>query len=228
MTSRLGPFGLCGLLGWLVSCSQESPPDRLRHEARAPAGYAGEQLAAKYGRAMYRLESNTDSFAARRDNDFYRAVDDPLSTFSIDVDTASYSVVRRFLNEGRRPPADAVRVEELINYFPYEYSEPAGDMPFSISTETASAPWQPQHRLLRIGLRAPALDVLEPRPDNLVFLIDVSGSMQPPDRLPLLIRSMQLLVERLDRDDVVSIVVYAGSSGVVLPPTSGERKAEIA
>ena len=178
MSSRLGFLGLCGVLGLLASCVQESVPDPVRQKARAPATGLGQlamEMDASRSHAAYRFEANTDSFAARRENAFHRASDDPLSTFSIDVDTASYSIVRRMLEEGRRPPADAVRVEELINYFPYEYPEPAHDSPFSISTETASAPWRPEHRLLRIGLRAPALDTLEPRPDNLVFLIDVSG-----------------------------------------------------
>jgi Ca-activated chloride channel family protein len=227
MASRWTPLQLTGLLGLVLSCSQESPPaEKAKFEARAQrsvSGYGSESL--EHFRAPGMLQ--TDSFQGRIENDLHRAADQPLSTFSIDVDTASYAVVRRFLVEGRRPPEGAVRVEELINYFPYEYPEPAPDLPFSVTTETAAAPWSPGHRLVRIGLRAPAPDALEPRPDNLVFLIDVSGSMQGPDRLPLLVRSLQLLTEQLDRDDTVSIVVYAGSEGLALPPTKGDRKSDI-
>jgi Ca-activated chloride channel family protein len=170
---------------------------------------------------------STDSFGAKDENDFRRATDDPLSTFSIDVDTASYSIVRRMIREGQRPPVGAVRIEELVNYFTYGYPEPSDGRPFSVTTEVAAAPWAPAHRLVRIGLKAKSIEARERAPDNLVFLIDVSGSMMTPDKLPLLVQSMKLLVDQLERKDRVSIVVYAGNTGLVLPPTSGDRRREI-
>jgi Ca-activated chloride channel homolog len=146
---------------------------------------------------------------------------DALSTFSIDVDTASYANVRRFLiRENRLPPPSAVRVEEFINYFRYSDPAPTDGQPFAVTTEVASAPWAPTHRLVRIGLRAKEIPAAERPASNLVFLIDVSGSMDSPDKLPLLVSSMKLLVEQLDERDRVALVVYAGASGLVLPPTS--------
>ncbi len=162
------------------------------------------------------------------DNPVRRASENPVSTFSIDVDTGAYANVRRMLNAGHLPPADAVRVEELINYFDYDYPPPAHrQQPFSVTTEAAPAPWNPHRRLLLIGLRgwAPPPDRLPPA--NLVFLVDVSGSMQSPDKLPLLKSALALLVRELGPRDRVSIVVYAGASGVVLEPTPGDRKAKI-
>ena len=163
---------------------------------------------------------NTEDYAASVENAFRWTEDEPLSTFSIDVDTASYSNVRRFLNDGRLPPPASVRIEELINYFTYDYPPPREGEPFSITTEVASAPWQPNHRLVHVGLRAEDV-AAEDRPDsNLVFLIDVSGSMRSDAKLPLLVRSMRLLIDQLDQRDRVAIVVYAGTSGLVLPSTS--------
>lgn len=171
--------------------------------------------------------SNTESYAQRVDNPFLSVGKEPLSTFSIDVDTASYANVRRFLNQNTLPPKDAVRVEELLNYFPYDDSPPKGDAPFSVHAEVAGCPWNPEHRLARIGLMGRPL-ANEKRPvSNLVFLVDVSGSMQSPDKLPLLKAGLQSLVEQLGENDRVAIVVYAGASGLVLPPTSCIRKAEI-
>jgi Ca-activated chloride channel family protein len=171
--------------------------------------------------------SNTDSFEHFDENDFRRVADAPLSTFGVDVDTASYSIVRRMIAEGRRPPAGAVRIEEMLNYFHYDYRAPVGDEPFAVSVETAACPWALDHRLLRIGLRTREIQFLAKRPNNLVFLLDVSGSMAPADRLPLVVQSMRLLVENLDARDRVSIVVYAGAAGTVLPPTSCEAKGAI-
>jgi Ca-activated chloride channel family protein len=162
-----------------------------------------------------------------QDNPFLAAVTNPLSTFSIDVDTASYSNVRRFLTSGQLPPKDAVRVEELVNYFRYDYPEPDGKRPFSITTEVAACPWAPEHRLVLVGLRGRSLDDASLPPRNLTFLLDVSGSMGSPDKLPLLKRAMGLLVDTLREEDRVAIVVYAGASGLVLPPTSGAGKGEI-
>ncbi|MCZ6598490.1 MAG: VWA domain-containing protein [Planctomycetota bacterium] len=173
------------------------------------------------------VEHAAEAYALIVDNAFELVRDDPLSTFSIDVDTASYANVRRFLNQGRLPPKDAVRIEELVNYFVYAYPPPTGNDPFSVSVETASCPWKPQHRLVRIGLKGREIAPYEAKRRNLVVLIDVSGSMNNPDKLPLLKRSMRLLVENLDERDTVAIVVYASREGLALPATSCGRKAEI-
>ena len=141
------------------------------------------------------------------------------------MDTASYSNVRRFLRQGQLPPKDAVRVEELINYFPYDYPQPQGDRPFSVTTEVTAAPWNPSHKLVQIGLKGKQLQTVQP--SNLVFLVDVSGSMQRPNKLALVKKSLCLLTEQLTPQDRVSLVVYAGNAGVVLPPTPGHQKAKI-
>ncbi|MFB6258622.1 MAG: von Willebrand factor type A domain-containing protein [Flavobacteriales bacterium] len=151
----------------------------------------------------------------------------PLSTFSIDVDRASYSNARRFINNDKLPPKDAVRAEEFINYFEYEYPEPQGKHPFSIDKELASCPWQKDHQLLKIGLQGKKIEKANAAPSNLVFLLDVSGSMQSPKKLDLVKRSMKLLTGELRAKDRISIVVYAGASGVVLEPTSGANKEKI-
>jgi Ca-activated chloride channel homolog len=170
---------------------------------------------------------NTESYDPIHENPFVAVSADPRSTFSIDVDTASYANMRRFLREGRLPPRDAVRIEEFINYFRYDYPEPDGEHPFATHVEVAAAPWAPEHRLVRIGIKGREAIRDEPRARNLVFLLDVSGSMNQRDKLPLLQQSMQLLVEQLDEDDHISIVVYAGNSGLVLPTTSGDCKRTI-
>ncbi len=172
-------------------------------------------------------EFNTESYDTINENAFLPVAENPLSTFSIDVDTASYANVRRFLNQGQRPPRDAVRIEELINYFDYDYPEPRGDDPFSSSVEIAGCPWNSEHRLVRIGLKGREVSRRSGSGSNLVFLIDVSGSMNSPKKLPLLRSSLALLVDGLDTRDQVAIVVYAGSSGVVLPSTSGAFKDDI-
>ncbi|MEY2497437.1 MAG: Ca-activated chloride channel, partial [Verrucomicrobiota bacterium] len=148
----------------------------------------------------------------------------PLSTFSIDVDTASYSNIRRFINSGSLPPKDAVRVEEMINYFSYDYREPEGDKPFSIDLDSTACPWDPTHRLVRIGLKGREIANDKRPASNLVFLLDVSGSMMPAERLPLVKQAMRLLVEKLTEKDRVAIVVYAGGSGLALQSTTGDRK----
>jgi Ca-activated chloride channel family protein len=161
------------------------------------------------------------------ENPFVLVAEDTRSTFSVDVDTASYSLVRRHLNEGRLPPPGAVRIEEMINYFSYDYPEPTSDVPFSVSTEVSGAPWAPSHQLVRIGIKGKHVAAAARPRVNLVFLLDVSGSMDSPDKLPLLKQGFRMLVDQLDATDRVSIVVYAGASGVVLPPTPGDRKHEI-
>ena len=171
--------------------------------------------------------SQTEEYAAIDESGFVSVSSAPLSTFSIDVDTASYANVRRFLRDGLLPPADAVRIEELINYFDYRYPEPATGDPFGIVTEMADCPWAPTHQLVHIGLRSPAVATAELPPNNLVFLLDVSGSMASADKLPLLKRAFSLLVAKLRPQDQISIVVYAGAAGTVLPPTSGSQKARV-
>ncbi|OHB77093.1 MAG: hypothetical protein A2Z34_07230 [Planctomycetes bacterium RBG_16_59_8] len=170
---------------------------------------------------------NTEAYDTIVENPFLRASDAPFSTFSIDVDTASYANVRRMLNEGQIPPAGAVRIEEMINYFTYDYPQPTGEHPFSVNAEIGACPWSSRHRLVRIGLKGKEIDRKQRKPSNLVFLIDVSGSMQPENKLPLVVKSMKLLTQQLDERDSVTIVVYAGSSGCVLEPTSGDNKKRI-
>jgi Ca-activated chloride channel family protein len=175
----------------------------------------------------YRPVDNTESYDRIVDNPFLGARTNPLSTFSVDVDRASYSNVRRFLTSGQRPPKDAVRIEELVNYFTYEYPEPDNRHPFSVTTEVARTPWHADHLLVRIGLQARRLSPASLPASNLVFLIDVSGSMNDPYKLPLVKESLKLLVRQLREQDRVAMVVYAGAAGLVLPPTSGDRKEEI-
>ena len=173
------------------------------------------------------IDFNTESYARIDENDFRLVSASPLSTFSIDVDRASYANVRRFIQSGNRPPVDAVRIEEMINYFPYDWDEVSGDHPFAVTTEVSDAPWQRDHRLVRIGLHAPSVDVENLPPSNLVFLLDVSGSMRPADKLPLLKKAFTLLVEQLRPEDRVAIAVYAGAAGLVLPSTRGNRHDKI-
>ena len=174
-----------------------------------------------------RPDFNTESYAHIDENDFKLVSASPLSTFSIDVDRASYANVRRFLQDGERPPVDAVRIEEMINYFPYEWGDVAGEHPFAVTTEVTQAPWKREHRLVRIGLHAPSVDIRHLPPGNLVFLLDVSGSMNSPDKLPLLKKAFALLVDQLRPQDRVAIVVYAGAAGLVLPSTPGNQQDRI-
>ena len=174
-----------------------------------------------------RPDFNTESYAHIDENDFKLVSASPLSTFSIDVDRASYANVRRFLQDGERPPVDAVRIEEMINYFPYEWGDVAGEHPFAVTTEVTQAPWKREHRLVRIGLHAPSVDIRHLPPGNLVFLLDVSGSMNSPDKLPLLKKAFALLVDQLRPQDRVAIVVYASATGLVLPSTPGNQHEEI-
>ncbi|TMN20229.1 VWA domain-containing protein [Pseudoxanthomonas sp. X-1] len=171
---------------------------------------------------------NTERYAHQDDNPVRRTVEQPVSTFSIDVDTGSYSNVRRMVRAGQRPPADAVRAEEFINYFDYRHPAPERRaVPFRVTTELAPAPWNPRRQLLMIGIKGYELPRRELPPSNLVFLIDTSGSMDEPDKLPLLKQSLAMLVPQLRAQDRVSIVVYAGSAGLVLPPTPGDAHATI-
>jgi Ca-activated chloride channel family protein len=178
--------------------------------------------------AMYGSRSNdnynTEGYASISENDFHRVGDEPLSTFSIDVDAASYSNVRRFLHNKQLPPAGAVRVEEMINYFSYQYPEPKDEKPLSISTEFSGCPWNKQHKILMVGLQGKRIALDKLPPSNLVFLIDVSGSMQDENKLPLVQSSLKMLTDNLRAEDRISIVVYAGNAGLVLPATSGADK----
>jgi Ca-activated chloride channel family protein len=174
-----------------------------------------------------RMRRNRESYADPGENPFQRASADPVSTFSIDVDTASYANMRRFLNDGEAPPVEAIRIEELINYFHYQYPQPKGRQPFSVTTELAQCPWNGGHRLALIGLQGKIVDAQDVPNRNLVFLIDVSGSMMDPDKLPLVRYGLRMLAATMRSSDRVAIVVYAGDSGVVLPATSGDQKAVI-
>jgi Ca-activated chloride channel family protein len=170
---------------------------------------------------------NTEEYGRIYENEFKDVGQNPLSTFSIDVDNASYTNVRRFINNNQLPHKDAVRIEEMINYFTYDYPEPKGPHPFTIITEIAACPWNKDHRLIHIGLQGKRLNYDDLRPCNLVFLVDSSGSMSSPNKLPLLQKSLKLLLEKLDDRDKVAIVAYAGSAGLVLPSTPASKKEEI-
>jgi Ca-activated chloride channel homolog len=162
---------------------------------------------------------NTEGYDHVVENPFMRVADDPLSTFSIDVDTASYANIRRMLKQGTAPPKGSVRIEEMINYFDYNYPIPDGNTPFSTSVEVAECPWQQAHLLAKIGLKGKPVATENRKAANLVFLLDVSGSMNSPQKLPLLIRSLKMAVNQLGQRDRVAIAVYAGASGLVLPST---------
>lgn len=184
------------------------------------AGYVnpGKSVRGQYNRENYdRIEANT----------FKNVKSSPLSTFSIDVDRASYANTRRYLENEELPPKDAVRIEELINYFEYKYQEPEGDRPFAINAEGGKCPWNPDHQLLHIGLQGKKIPQSEIPPSNLVFLVDVSGSMNSPNKLPLVKASLRMLTDQLGSEDRISMVAYAGSSGLVLPSTPGNQKKAI-
>jgi len=187
--------------------------------APAPAGEPTSEAPAAGG--------DTEAYQHVQENAFVAVGREPLSTFSVDVDTASYANVRRFLNHNTLPPKDAVRVEEMLNYFRYDDPAPKGDEPFSVRVEVGGCPWNPGHRLARIGLTGKRVDNDRRPPSNLVFLVDVSGSMDRPNKLPLLKAALQQMVEHLGENDRVGVVVYAGASGLVLPSTPCDRKGEI-
>ena len=178
-------------------------------------------------RGRYNGEFQREGYDRIYENEFMAVGANPLSTFGIDVDRASYSNVRRFIRDGQLPPADAVRIEELINYFTYDLPNPEGPDPFSVHTEVGPAPWNPVHRLVRIGIQGRRIDTENLPPSNLVFLVDVSGSMQPANKLPLLKSALRMLVNQMRPQDRVAIVVYAGAAGLVLDPTSGAHKETI-
>ena len=226
----------------IAGCSEGVPGDRSM--AMYATDVSSESTSGNYAalssseKDVYLGESgNGDSVAAISENQYeveeiyenpFRSVNtSPLSTFSIDVDAASYSNVRGYLNRGEDPPAPAVRIEELVNYFSYAYPEPTGQHPFDFNTEVSDCPWNPEHRLVRVALQGKEVAIDNMPPSNLVFLIDVSGSMDSPDKLPLLKESFYALIDKLRPEDRVAIVAYAGEAGMVLPSTSGADKGAI-
>ena len=199
-----------------------SPPAaQMKMATPASMGYVAAERRANVG---YQQAANTEKYAQHEDNPVHRTSEQPVSTFSIDVDTGSYANVRRMLRDGVRPPADAVRSEEFLNYFDYGHPAPVTtDVPFRVTTELAPAPWNTKRQLLMIGIKGYDVPKATLPPSNLVFLIDTSGSMDSPDKLPLLKQSFAQLVSQLRAQDRVSVVVYAGSAGLVLPPTPGDQ-----
>jgi Ca-activated chloride channel family protein len=206
----------------MVVCETEA----VAYDKAAPSSRASGKSSYVYNQASYH-DYNTESYAGINENGYKDPLKAPYSTFSIDVDNASYSNVRRFINLGQEVPADAVRIEEMINYFKYDYPKATGEHPFSVYTETGICPWNKSHYLLHIGLRGKDIDKGELPPSNLVFLLDVSGSMDQPNKLPLLKSALKLLVNELRSQDRVAIVVYAGAAGVVLESTPGNHKETI-
>ncbi len=233
----------CMVLFGLYGCSSlEAPPPSKAASIAAPSVRQDSFLAAKIlpssaapqiqstadnAPKQPQQQSNTENYKRIYENEFVQVTDSPRSTFSIDVDTASYSNMRRFLNSDTLPPADAIRIEELINYFSYDYPQPQGKHPFSLTTERAVCPWNPLHQLLLIGLQGKTIPKDKLPPANLVFLVDVSGSMSDPNKLPLVQKGLTLLAKELRLQDRVSLVVYAGAAGVVLPPTPGNATQKI-
>lgn len=206
----------------MLTASVASINQRPTFEGRA----AGISVSKMRMEKMNIIGSN-ESYSLINENIFHKAKSDPLSTFSIDVDAASYTNLRRYVNGGSLPPADAVRIEEMVNYFDYEYEQPKNGDPVNILAEVGTAPWNPEHKLVQIALQAKVIPTEHLPASNLVFLIDVSGSMSDQNKLPLLVSSFKLLTDQLRAKDKVAIVVYAGSSGVVLPATSGDEKIKI-
>ncbi|MGB8854010.1 MAG: VWA domain-containing protein [Pirellulales bacterium] len=211
-----------------VAVASPAPPSALAEAGPAPAAAAAPGLRMARNRSTPRPEPVSRERYSRFEEHRDRAVaDEPLSTFSIDVDTASYANVRRFLSAGRLPPRDAVRIEELVNYFRYDDPVPDGDDPFTVSLEAAACPWHEGRLLVRVAIRGRDVERDRRPAGNLVFLIDISGSMQQPDKLPLVKQALGMLVAELAENDRVSIVTYAGNAGLVLPPTTGDQKQTI-
>ena len=216
-----------------VVATDDYKKDMLMGSGTKSVGYAHAEVyqyaqaaPAFVSRAQY-YNPSTETYKKDPENDFKSVKASPLSTLSVDVDRASYSNVRRFINQGQKPPADAVRIEEMVNYFDYNYPSPTGNDPIAINTELTECPWDKDLKLLHIGIQAKKINTDKLPASNLVFLIDVSGSMEEANKLPLVKAALKLLVSNLRAQDKVSIVVYAGNAGLVLPPTSGDRKATI-
>lgn len=221
----------------IAVADQATPAPLPRPEPVAPAALSRIQAAGSMSFEAKRMVHPAPMpYAPPEDRERYQALDEnpvkavaeaPVSTFSIDVDTGSWSNMRRFLNEGRLPPMDAVRVEEFINYFPYDYATPTDARPFAVHTEVARSPWHAGNVLMRVALKGKDVAKQHLPPANLVFLVDVSGSMGSPDKLPLLQSSLKLLVQQMRAQDRIALVTYAGQAGVVLPSTPGDQKATI-
>ena len=220
-SSRSGEHAANANTGGIVASRGDAPLAQAAPEAAKGYYRGAEAPSPEAGGA------GAERYAEIDENPFLDASRAPLSTFSIDVDTASYSNTRRFLSEGRLPPRDAVRIEELVNYFSYDYPQPAGDSPFSVTTEVAECPWDSRHRLVHIGLQGRRVSSEDLPPANLVFLIDVSGSMGDPAKLPLVKSSLRTLAGQLRPRDRVAVVTYAGASGLALASTTGDRRDEI-
>jgi Ca-activated chloride channel family protein len=201
-----------------------APAPPVMKVANVSGGVAGGIIGTSYA---YDAKLPEPQYATIKEHEYIEAAKEATTTFAIDVDRASYTNVRRFLTANQMPPPDAVRIEEMINYFSYSYPQPTGPDPFSVTSEVSGCPWDVTHRLVRIGIQGRNLDEWKMAPNNLVFLLDVSGSMMPPERLPLIKSAFRVLVNRLRAEDTVSIVVYAGAAGLVLPATSGADKRTI-
>ncbi|HVD98843.1 MAG TPA: VWA domain-containing protein [Cytophagaceae bacterium] len=239
---KLHTFGLAlGLTLFISSCDKNITNGTLKEadEARYDKSYqyapsSTQERAAGAGHynmpapeEEYAEPLNTESYEYLPENEFLKATENPLSTFSIDVDNASYTNCRRFIDQGSLPPVDAVRIEEFVNYFNYDYTKPTGKHPFSINTELSECPWNKTHKLVHIGIQGKRFPFESMAPINLVFLVDVSGSMSDENKLPLLKKSLSLLVGKMRSQDRISLVVYAGAAGVVLPSTAGNEKEKI-
>jgi Ca-activated chloride channel family protein len=218
IVNSCGPLHRVGERGQMPAAARVSAAYEMEAEPGGDYYVDAEELPADF---------NTEEYDRIYENEFLKAINNPLSTFSIDVDTASYSNVRRFIYEGRLPVKDAVRIEELINYFTYDYPQPEDEHPFSITTEISTCPWNPDNKLVHIGLQGRKIPTKDLPPSNLVFLLDVSGSMDSPNKLPLVKRAFRLLVDQLREQDRVAIVVYASAEGLALPSIPGHEKDEI-
>ncbi len=234
-------FGLTLLSCMVVACSNPAKYSGIATElAPAPvstANFGADRFRKLIAPTAYvavmpsierpRLEQNTEKYQKNEVNPVHRVADDAISTFSIDVDTGSYTNTRRYLNDGRLPPVDAIRAEEMINYFDYQYPQPNSVHPFSVTTETVDSPWKERAKLIKIGIQAKDLSTKQLPPANLVFLVDVSGSMSAEDKLPLVKQTLRILTEQLRPQDKVTIITYASGEKLVLEPTLGEQKDKI-
>ncbi|MCR4531723.1 vWA domain-containing protein [Acinetobacter venetianus] len=234
-------FGLTLLSCMVVACSNPAKYSGIATElAPAPvstANFGADRFRKLIAPTAYvavmpsierpRLEQNTEKYQKNEVNPVHRVADDAISTFSIDVDTGSYTNTRRYLNDGRLPPVDAIRAEEMINYFDYQYPQPNSVHPFSVTTETVDSPWKEHAKLIKIGIQAKDLSTKQLPPANLVFLVDVSGSMNADDKLPLVKQTLRILTEQLRPQDKVTIITYASGEKLVLEPTLGEQKDKI-
>lgn len=234
-------FGLTLLSCMVVACSNPAKYSGIATEL-APAPVSTANFGADRSRKLIaptayvavmpsierpRLEQNTEKYQKNEVNPVHRVADDAISTLSIDVDTGSYTNTRRYLNDGRLPPVDAIRAEEMISYFDYQYPQPNSVHPFSVTTETVDSPWKEHAKLIKIGIQAKDLSTKQLPPANLVFLVDVSGSMNADNKLPLVKQTLRILTEQLRPQDKVTIITYASGEKLVLEPTSGEHKDKI-